>query len=115
MAALPAGGIVMARNMHQKIICRRQILTPASAGQQQESWQEIAIVWADVTALSGDMKVEAGQKFMATGYKIRTRYQDQLRATRTVLWQGQTYRVVSLFDPDNRKRILEMRLVEGRP
>ncbi len=105
----------MAGNMHQKIICRRQVLTPATTGQQQESWQKIATVWAAVTALSGDMKLTAGQKYIATNYKIRTRYQEQLLATRTVLWRGQVYRVVSLLNPDNRKRILEMQVVEDRP
>ncbi len=105
----------MAGNMHQKIICRRQVLTPAPIGQQQESWQEIATVWADVTARSGDVRTGAGQKYIAANYIIRTRYQDQLLATRNVLWRGQVYRVTSLLNPDNRKRILEMQVVEDRP
>jgi SPP1 family predicted phage head-tail adaptor len=101
--------------MHQKITCRAQVLTPASAGEQQKSWQDIAIVWAEISARSGDLVTSARQNYMAVTYKVRVRYQDRLLITRNILWQGQAYRVSRLLNPDNRKRILELEMVEDHP
>jgi len=105
----------MIRNMHQKITCQAQILTQTTAGEQQESFSDIATIWAEVMAKSGDMTLSARQKYISPGYRLRMRYQDILRATRKILWQGQAYRVTSLRNPDNRKRILEIEMVEDRP
>jgi len=105
----------MSRSMHQKITCRRQVYTPASAGEQTQTWQDIATVWADVVAQSGNGAVTARQNHIAATYKISVRYQDQLLAARNILWQGQAYRVVSLLNPDNRKRILVFEVVEDHP
>ncbi|PCI43057.1 MAG: hypothetical protein COB49_12855 [Alphaproteobacteria bacterium] len=105
----------MTRNMHQKITCRAQVLTPTSAGEQQEIWQEIAIVWAEITAISADITQAARQNHFAETYRVRVRHQDKLLATRNILWQGLSYRVVSRLNPDNRKRILEFKIIEDRP
>lgn len=105
----------MTRAMHQKITCRAQVLTPTSAGEQQEIWQDIAEVWAEVIAKSGDLTQTARQNHIAATYKIRVRYQDKLRATRNILWQGQTLRVLSLINPDNQNRILQFDVVEDHP
>lgn len=105
----------MTRAMHQKITCRAQVLGSISAGEQQESWQDIATVWAEVIAKSGDVTLSARQTHIAATYKIRVRYQDKLLATRNILWQGLAYRVVSLLNPDNRKHILEFEMVEDHP
>lgn len=105
----------MTRNMHQKITCQAQVLTQTTAGEQQESFSDIATIWAEVMAKSGDMTLSARQKYVSPGYRLRMRYQDKLLATRKILWQGQAYRVTSLRNPDNRKRILEIEMVEDRP
>ncbi len=102
----------MTRNMHQKITCRTQALAPTSAGEQQENWQDIAVVWAEVIPKSADMALSARQNHMITTYRVRVRYQDNLLPTRNILWQEQAYRVTRLLNPDNRKRILEFEMVE---
>jgi len=103
------------RAMHQKITCRAQVLTSTTAGEQQESWQNIAEVWAEVTANSGKLTTSARQSHIATTYKVRVRYQEVLLTTRNILWQERAYRVASLLNPDNRKRILELVMVEDHP
>lgn len=103
----------MTRQMYEKITCQRAVLTPTGAGEQQESWQDIATVWADIRVTSSDLSVRARAEYLAPNYLLRIRYQVNLLATRIILWQGKSYRVVSLKNPDNRKRILEMRVVEA--
>ncbi len=105
----------MSRNLHQKITCQRPLLTPANAGEQQQSLQDIATVWAEVIAKSADMTTTARQNYIAPTYLVRVRYQDSLLGTRNILWQGQTCRVVSLRNPDNRQHILEFQVVVDRP
>lgn len=105
----------MTRAMHEKITCRTQTLTPTTAGEQQEIWQDIATVWAEVISRSGDVTQTARQKYISTSFTVRTRYQDRLLASRNILWQGREYRVVSLRNPDNRKRILELEILEDTP
>lgn len=105
----------MTGNMHHKIICRAQALDPTTAGEQQESWQDIAEVWAEIKPKSADATLSARQNHIKTTYGVRVRYQDKLRATRNILWQGQAYRVTSLLNPDNRKRILEFEMVGDYP
>lgn len=105
----------MTRNMHHKITCRKQVLTPTSAGEHQVDFVDIATVWAEVTAKSGDLEIAARQSHRAASYVMRLRYQAELLASRSILWQGVVYRVVSLLNPDNRKRILELRVVEDHP
>ncbi|PCI33390.1 MAG: hypothetical protein COB54_03545 [Alphaproteobacteria bacterium] len=103
------------RSMHQKITCRAQMLSPTTAGEQQENWQDIAVVWAEVTAKSAGVTTAARQRHMAESYTVRVRYQQDLLPTRNILWQGQAYRVTSLLNPDNRQRILEIEIVKDHP
>jgi len=105
----------MSRSLHHKIICRQQILTPIAAGEQQESWQDIAAVWADITVKSSDVVQTARQNHFAASYKITVRYQERLLNTRNILWQGREYHVVGLSNPDNRKHILAFDVVENNP
>lgn len=98
--------------MHQKITCRSQVMTSTTAGEQLESWQDIATVWAEIRSQSGDLTTSARQSHISTIYKVRLRYQDKLLSTRNILWQGQAYRVSSLLDQDNRKRVLEFDMVK---
>lgn len=104
----------MTRNMHHKIICQKQIFTTSGA-EQAQSFEDIATVWAEVIAKSGNLESAARQKFVGPAYVMRMRYQNILLATRKILWQGKTYRVVGLLNPDNRKRILEIELQEDQP
>jgi len=105
----------MSRSLHQKITCQRPVLTPTTAGEQQQSSQDIATVWAEVIAKSADMTTIARQNYIAATYLVRVRYQDRLLSTRNILWQGQTCRVVSLRNPDNRQHILEFQVVVDAP
>ncbi len=105
----------MTRAMHQKIICRKPVLTPTTAGEQSEILTEIATVWAEVIVKSGGLTTIARQNQISASYLIRVRYQDKLLTTRNILWQGVAYRVVSLVNPDNRKGILEFEVVEDHP
>ncbi|PCJ34740.1 MAG: hypothetical protein COA93_04480, partial [Alphaproteobacteria bacterium] len=93
----------------------KQTFTPISAGEQLQSWQDIATVWADVKAVSNDAEITARQNQFVGKYKIQVRYQEILLGTRRILWQGHAYRVVSFLNPDNRKRILEFDVVEDQP
>lgn len=103
------------KNMHQKIICRAQVFTPTTAGEQQETMQNIAEIWAEIIATNGEITTIAQQSHMATRYKVRVRYQEKLRATRNILWQGKSYRVLSMVNPDNRRHILEIQMSEELP
>ncbi len=105
----------MTRNMHHKITCQAQVLTPFSAGEQQESWQDIAVVWAEIIVKSADLTTSARQSHIAAIYRVRVRYQDKLLTTRNILWREQAYRVTRLLNSDNHKRILEFEMVEDHP
>ena len=112
MATLSADGLMISKKMHQRITCRTLIVTPDTAGEQLETLQDIAVVWAEVMASSGEVNIIARQTQMVSTYKVRMRYQEKLLATRNIIWLGVEYRVLSLLNPDNRKHILEMSMVE---
>ncbi len=103
------------RNMHQKIICRAQVFTPTTAGEQQETLEDIAEVWAEIIATKGDVTIIARQSKITATYKVRIRYQEKLWATRSVLWQGKIYGVLSMVNPDNRQHVLEIQMSEDQP
>lgn len=102
----------MSRHMHHKIICQKSVLTPSAAGQHRESWQDIASVWAAVAVLSRDRNRDAGQDHLVGRYRLRTRYQADLLATRHIIWQGVGYRVEGMIRPDARNRVLEFTVRE---
>ena len=120
MATLPPGEVIMAqlqkpiRALHEKIICRKKQLIPSSAGEFTESWHEIATLWADVISEGAVLKNTARQSHLAGIYLFRVRYREDLLATRNILWQGREYRVVSLVNPDNRKKILQFSAEDDR-
>ncbi len=105
----------MTRTLHERITCRRLAPVPGPAGEYQESWAEIATVWAAVRSRPAAQVTRARQSHILRSYRVRLRHQDALLATRNVLWRGRAYRVVGLQNPDSRNRLLEFDMVEDYP
>tara|TARA_R110002072_G_scaffold269694_1_gene428984 strand:+ start:128 stop:448 length:321 start_codon:yes stop_codon:yes gene_type:complete len=105
----------MTRALHEKIICQKPVLLASGAGEQNDSWQDIAEVWAAATRVSDRPETEARQTRLTTSYRLLMRHQDILEETRRILWRGKIYQVTGMGQPDARGRMLEITVREELP
>lgn len=83
-------------------------------GQPHGTWTTWATVWANVTATGGGEIVKDDAPQASTTYTVRMRYRDDVTAEDRLVRRGKTLEIVSVIDPDGRRRELLIQAMEHR-
>lgn len=91
--------------------------TSDGAGGNTRSWVTIATVWCEYAPERGTERMERGHLEAVNNGILRVRYSDDiagivLQSSRAVI-EGAIHQIVSIIDPDGRKRMLEMVIALG--
>ena len=77
-------------------------------GQPIDTWQDICTVWAAVEPLSGREFWAAQQVQAEVTTRIRIRYRQGIRPEMRVLYDGRTYDIQTVIDPEERHVELQL-------
>jgi SPP1 family predicted phage head-tail adaptor len=100
-----------AGTLHERVTIQRQSTATTPAWGQSTGWNDIATVWASVTA--GEAGESYGQKGTASaaGCTIGMRYRADLSSADRLVWRGKVLDIVGVTDVDSRRRELEVKAV----
>lgn len=77
-------------------------------GGYEETWVAVATVSASVSPLQGKERYEAQQIQSSLSHKIKMRYRDGILPTMRVLFGARIFNIISVIDPDERHRELDL-------
>lgn len=99
-----------AGQLNKKIEIHRAYVDRNARGEDVTRWRTAAQVWARVTQLSGDERVAAMQVHAEAKWEVELRWRSDLRTTDRIVYKTlhatHTLEIVSVVDPDERKRRL---------
>ncbi|WP_425286837.1 phage head closure protein [Nitratireductor soli] len=94
---------------------QQAVTTPDGTGGHDESWNEIATLFAAVEPLAATARFGAAQEHETVTHRITLRFRDDLQSGMRLVKQGRVFAVVNVHDPDETGRYLVCRArEEGR-
>lgn len=88
-----------ASDLTQRITLQRPVATVNGLGEEVQTWEDVATVWARVQPLRGRDFFAAAQMQSSTDHRVVIRYRADVLATWRVVWRGLVLEVVG--DPIN--------------
>lgn len=95
--------------LREQVVIEHRVTARDAAGQPIESWAASARLWARVESVAGSEAVAGGQVTAEATHRITIRHWTGVTPHCRVDWQGDKLDVLSVADPDGRRR--EMVLV----
>lgn len=94
--------------LKDRITIQNYVRTPDGYGGYDETWQDIATVWANIKPLRGREFFQAQQIQSEITHKITIRYRNDIDKTCRVKYNSKTFDIKSIIDIDNKHRFLEI-------
>ena len=94
--------------LRHQVTIQRLTITQGSAGEVIETWSDVATVYAAVEPLSGREYWQAQQVAAETSIRVRIRYRAGLETTMRVIHDDRTLEILSIVDPEERHRELQL-------
>ncbi len=113
MTRAGAKGQVLAGMMRQRIRIESPVLTPDGMGGWSREWEELTTVWAQITAVSGDERIAAGQLTSEVSYRIRLRWREDITPQMRIVFGARIFAIRTIIAVDGKKRTLEIMAEEG--
>ena len=97
-----------AGSLRHRVTIQRLTITQGTAGEVVESWSDVATVYAAVEPLSGREFWQAQQVAAESQIRVRIRYRAGLDTTMRVIHDDRTLEILSIVDPEERHRELQL-------
>ena len=94
--------------MRRKVTIRTMTRTPDGMGGYTETPTDVTNIPARVEPLLGDEMLRAQQTGMKQPHNITIRYRSDLTTAKTILYEGISFDVKSVVDPESRHRELQI-------
>lgn len=92
--------------MNRMVTIRTNTRTPDGMGGYTETPTDVPDVWAHVEPLEGREQLMAMQTGMERPHQITMRYRAGMIGATTLLYEGRTFDIKSVVDPDEKHRKL---------
>lgn len=100
-----------AGRLRHRVTLQQLTQVPDGGGGYTEDWTDVATVWAAVEPLRGQERYEAQQVQATLSHRITIRYRAGVEPSMRVVHDGRVFNVLSVIDPQERHRELQL-LVE---
>lgn len=90
-----------------RVTLQQPVRDPDDGGGVEKTWEDVADVWAEVSALSGYEAVAAGRLSGSVTHKVRIRHRLGVGPEMRFAFGGRVLAIVAVTDPDGRRRWLE--------
>lgn len=94
-----------------KIQVRSQVAD--GQGGFQETWADHLSVWSNIKPVSATERFFSQKLEQNITHKITIRFNSTINSAMRVLYQGRVFKIEGAFDPDERKRWLQLNCEEG--
>ncbi|GAC1333148.1 MAG: hypothetical protein NVSMB26_13850 [Beijerinckiaceae bacterium] len=101
--------------MRQRLALDAPVEASDASGALQRTWSNVGDVWGQITPASSTDRFVADRQEEAVTHRILIRWRDGMQGEMRFRLGARTFLVHSLFDPDERKRVLICRCEEIKP
>lgn len=100
--------------MRHRITIQQPTSTRSSFGEMTTAWSTWAIVWASIEPNSGRRYFEAKQANAEVEGLMRIRYRSGLEPTFRISYDGRTFQIISIVQPRENRRELDIYYKEAK-
>ncbi|MEO1205928.1 MAG: phage head closure protein [Pseudomonadota bacterium] len=93
-------------DLRDRVVIERVTLVDDGGGGVDETWVEVATVWAAVRALAGDERVEADAISGALTHEIHLRWRSDVGPDMRLRIAARVFDLKVVMDPDDRQKFL---------
>ncbi|MEO1542991.1 MAG: phage head closure protein [Pseudomonadota bacterium] len=93
-------------DLRDRVVIERVTLVDDGGGGVEETWVEVATVWASVRALSGDERVEADAISGQLTHEIHMRWRSDVGPDLRLRIGARVFDLKVVMDPDDRQKFL---------
>jgi SPP1 family predicted phage head-tail adaptor len=95
-------------DLRERIALQRESRSRDRAGGFVTSWLTVATVWARVAPVSTGERFMRQQMQASAEWKVTIRYRSDLSPKMRVVWNGRTFEIRGMPNPDERRRFLDL-------
>ncbi|MGD9866730.1 MAG: phage head closure protein [Hyphomicrobiales bacterium] len=93
--------------LRRRVTLQRPLRDPDDGGGVAKTWEDVAVLWAGVSALSGHEAVAAGRLSGNVTHRARIRHRADVEPEMRFALGARVLAIVSATDPDGRRRWLD--------
>lgn len=94
--------------LKERVTLQYQTKTPDGLGGFTTSWVDAATVWAAVWPVSAKETITSMATTMTITHRVRIRYRSVLRSSWRIVYAGRNFNIVSIIDPSEQHRWLDI-------
>jgi SPP1 family predicted phage head-tail adaptor len=99
--------------LRHRVTFQKLTTTRGLSGGEKNEWVGVCTVWARVSPLSGKALFAAQQNHSEVTGTIDMRYRADINAKMRAMYEGKTYHIHAVIDPDLRHKELRLMVSEG--
>lgn len=100
--------------LRHRVVVESAAGAPDGAGGESVTWDTVATLWARIRPAGGTERIEAGHLAGVVTHTITFRYRDDIAGGMRVVHDGRVFRLLVVFDPDERQRFITAKAEEIR-
>jgi SPP1 family predicted phage head-tail adaptor len=101
--------------LRQRVQVERPVGTPDEAGGEAIAWEPVATLWARIDPVkAGEQTIAAHLTGLVT-HRVTFRFREDLAGGMHVIFRDRHFRVLAVFDPDERGRYVTALADEEKP
>jgi len=94
--------------LRHRVTIQKKTTSQDSYGAEQETWTNVATVWAGIEPLRGREYIDAQNATAEVTHRVRIRYQSGITPRMRVSFGSRTFEIVSVINVLERNRELEL-------
>jgi SPP1 family predicted phage head-tail adaptor len=101
--------------LRQRVEVERPVGTPDEAGGETVAWETVATLWARIDPVKAGEHTIAGHLAALVSHKLTFRWREDLAGGMRVLFRERRFRILAVFDPDERRHYVVAVAEEEKP
>jgi len=101
--------------LRHRVAVERPVETPDGAGGTTIAWEPVATLWARLDPIGASERTVAAHLSAVATHKVTFRRRDDVTGGMRILYRDRRFRVLAVFDPDERGRYAIALTEEEKP
>ncbi len=98
----------VASKLRSRITIEQPVDTPDGSGGISRSWQEVAVLWAEILPLRGSERLRAMQLTSNVSHRFRIRFKTGITSAMRISWNSKIFNIQAVLDTRPQSGMLEL-------
>jgi SPP1 family predicted phage head-tail adaptor len=101
--------------LRHRVQVERRVGVPDDAGGETIAWEPVTTLWARIDPVRAGEQTVAGHLAAVVSHKLTFRWREELTGGMRVVFRERRFRILAVFDPDERRRYVVALAEEEKP